>query len=374
MMKKKLLFMIPSLGGGGAERVLVNLVNNLNPDKFDITVYCLFDGGNNRKYLNDYIMYKFFFKRAFRGNIHLLKLFSPEFLFRNLVKQDYDVIVSYLEGPTTRIIGGYKGKDTKLIGWVHTGDSDKNEYLKSYRSEEELTNIYNRYDSIIFVSQSARKIFENHFKNITTKKLIKYNSVEDKKIREESNEPIEDLEMTDTNFNIISVGKYTKIKGYKRLINIVNQLTEIQPNIHLFLIGEGELKSDYKKLIRSKGLENHITLLGYKNNPYKYVKKADLFVCSSYQEGFSTAVTESLIVGTPVISTFCSGMTELLGEHNEYGIITDNNEESLLHGIETLLLNNDLLEHYSNQAANRSKKFSLEDTVCEVEKLIDTNS
>lgn len=80
-------------------------------------------------------------------------------------------------------------------------------------------------------------------------------------------------------------------------------------------------------------LTDTFTFLGYRDNPYKYVKKADLYVCSSRREGFSTAVTEALIVGTPVVSTNCSGAYELLGKNNEYGIVTENNEDALYEGI-----------------------------------------
>ena len=74
-------------------------------------------------------------------------------------------------------------------------------------------------------------------------------------------------------------------------------------------------------------MESTVTLLGYQTNPYKYVAGCDLFVCSSYAEGFSTAATEALIVGTTVCTVEVSGMKEMLGENNEYGIVTENSEE-----------------------------------------------
>ena len=107
-----------------------------------------------------------------------------------------------------------------------------------------------------------------------------------------------------------------------------------------------------------------------KNNPYKYVAKADLFVCCSRREGFSTAVTESIIVGTPVLSTNCSGAYELLGENNEYGVVTDNNVDSLYTGLYRLLTSPNLLSHYRNQAKIRAKMFSKEKTVTAVEDML----
>ena len=100
---KKVLFLIPTLGHGGAEKVLVNLVNNMDKSRYDVTVMCLFDVGVNRQFLSNDVKYRYAFKRIIRGNSKILSMFSPEFLYRKLIKDRYDVIVSYLEGVTARI-------------------------------------------------------------------------------------------------------------------------------------------------------------------------------------------------------------------------------------------------------------------------------
>ena len=109
------------------------------------------------------------------------------------------------------------------------------------------------------------------------------------------------------------------------------------------------------------------TFLGYQDNPYKYVAKADIFVCSSRSEGYSTAVSEALILGVPVVSTNCSGSYELLGNNNEYGIVTENNEQSLYQGIKQLIDSPSLLIHYKKQAQLRKDLFSINSTVASVE-------
>ena len=100
------------------------------------------------------------------------------------------------------------------------------------------------------------------------------------------------------------------------------------------------------------------------------MKNCDLYVCSSRSEGFSTSVTESLIVGTPVVTTLCSGMKEMLGENNEYGIVTENDEDALYEGIKKMLTTEGLLEYYSEKALERGKKFSTEKTVKAVENML----
>ena len=117
-------------------------------------------------------------------------------------------------------------------------------------------------------------------------------------------------------------------------------------------------------------MQEYVTLLGYDVNPYRYVAKCDLFVCASYSEGFSTAATEALIVGTPVCTVEVSGMKEMLGQNNEYGVVTQNDDTALLLGIRQLLDHPDLLKYYRNQAKKRGKMFFTEETVKAVEQLL----
>ncbi|MDY3308100.1 MAG: glycosyltransferase, partial [Eubacteriales bacterium] len=95
------------------------------------------------------------------------------------------------------------------------------------------------------------------------------------------------------------------------------------------------------------------------------------FVCASHAEGFSTAATEALIVGTPVCTVEVSGMKEMLGENNEYGIVTENDDEALYKGIKSLIDAPELLAHYKHRAEMRGKTFSTENTVKAVEEMLE---
>ena len=110
--------------------------------------------------------------------------------------------------------------------------------------------------------------------------------------------------------------------------------------------------------------------MGYKDNPYKYIKNSDLFVCASIAEGFSTAATEALILGVPVCTVEVSGMREMLGENDEYGIVTENNEDALYEGVKKMLTTPDLLEEYAQRALERGKYFSTEKTTKAVEEML----
>ena len=139
----------------------------------------------------------------------------------------------------------------------------------------------------------------------------------------------------------------------------------------MFILGIGPLQQELEQYISEHHLEKQITLLGYQMNPYKYMAQCDLFVCASLAEGFSTAATEALIVGTPVCTVEVSGMKEMLGENNEWGVVTENSEEALYQGLRKLLDSPALLAHYKEQAAERGKTFRTENTVRAVEEMLE---
>ena len=203
------------------------------------------------------------------------------------------------------------------------------------------------------------------------KTIVLYNTNEDQKIKEKSEESVDDVVFNKNVINMVSVGKLVPSKGYDRLLRIHNKLIKEGFAIHTYILGIGEYEEEFRKFIKENDLEDSFTLLGYKKNPYKYVKNCDLYVCSSRREGFSTAVTESLIVGTPVISTECSGAVELLGEHDEYGVVVGNNEEALYEGIKDLLSNKEKIQYYHEKAMERALFFKKETRVREVEEMFE---
>ncbi|MYL30779.1 glycosyltransferase [Halobacillus halophilus] len=370
---RKILFLIPNLSGGGAEKVLVNLVNNMNANKYSITVMTLFNVGINIDYLNSNITYKYIFNKSFRGNIHILKLFNPNLLYKYLIKDEYDIVVSYLQGPTARIVAGCQNENTKLVNWIHNEIHEVKKLKKPYRNLKETINCHKNYDSTVFVADTARKAFQQMLPNISSNFEVLYNTVETEKIREMSLEDIKDIQIDANKTNIISVGRFAHQKGYERLLTIMNKLiNEDKLDIHLYLLGKGELEEKYYELIKKYKISENVTLLGYQNNPYKYIKNCDLFVCSSYHEGFSTAVTESLIVGTPVLTTLCSGMEELLGKRGEYGYIVENNEVDLYAGLKFLINDKKEMERLREMAEKRGYSFSKTNTVKAVEHFFDS--
>lgn len=365
---QKILFLIHDLGQGGAEKVLVNLVNNMDRSKFDISVTALFGGGVNEQFLAPDIRFRAVFSKEVPGNSKLMKLLTPAQLHRLCVKEHYDIEVSYLEGPSARIISGCRDAGTKLVSWIHVEQHTMKRLAGSFRSEREARTCYDRFDQTVCVSQYVHDDF-CRILNFRKPCCVRYNTVESEKILANANDAAPEL-LDDGKIRLMAVGTLKESKGYMRLLSIIKRLRDERYPVHLYILGIGPLQQEMEHFIQANDLQGSVTLLGYQTNPYKYVAKCALFVCASFAEGFSTAATEALIVGTPVCTVEVSGMKEMLGVHNEWGVVTENSEEALYRGIRDLLDHPDMLALYKEKAIERGKMFSTENTVRAVEEML----
>mgnify|MGYP002708796575 CR=1 FL=1 len=370
---KRVLFLIHDLCHGGAEKVLVNLVNNMSPEKFDITVQTLFDVGVHRDKLKPHVHYKACFRHMLRGNSHFMKLFSPGLLYRALIREEYDIVISYLEGPPARIISGCPYPSPKVC-WLHIELNDEKAVASGFRSYQEAVRCYQKYDQLVAVSETVKQTFCGSSGIQPDQIRVLYNTNETNQIQELAKLPVDDVVFEKDVLSICSVAKITPTKGYDRLARVHKRLMEEDLKHHIYILGVGEQQEEIEAYLRANHLENSFTFLGFRDNPYKYVAKCDLYVCSSLREGFSTAVTEALIVGTPVVSTLCSGAKELLGENDEYGVVVENSEEGIYQGMKRMLLEPELLRHYTSQARQRGQYFSTENTVAAVAEMLESLS
>lgn len=365
---KKVLFMIHDLMGGGAEKVLVNLVNNMDYTQFDITVFSIFDVGVNRQFLDKRIHYRYKFKKMIRGNWHLMKLLTPRQLYRWIVPEEYDIVVSYLEGPSARIVGGCCDDHVKTVSWIHFKLKSEEDIARSFRSFSEARECYERSDKMVFVSDEARQSFL-HVCPVKCDTTVLYNTNESQKILNAARETVDDVNFDDGYFYWCGVGKLLTRKGFDRMMHILKRFISEGYKTKLLILGSGEKEADLKRWAQDNNISDNVAFLGYQTNPYKYVSRCDLFVCASHEEGFSTAATEALIVGTPVCTVRVSGMQEMLG-NNEYGLITENDEDALYTGMKSLIDNPQLLKHYKEQAEIRGRYFSTANTVNAVEAML----
>lgn len=366
---KKILFLIHDLGQGGAEKVLVNLVNNMDDSTFDITVMTLFDCGENRQFINSKIKYKTWCSKMIPGNSHLMKLFSPMQLHNMIIKEHYDIEVAYLEGPCARVISGCPDPAVKLVSWIHIEQHTAKKAASSFRNIGEAKKCYGKFNKIVCVSKTVEEDFKKAL-HINVLHEVLYNTNESERIKQESKESVLETDFQSNEIKIVGVGKLLKNKGFDRILRIAKKLIDEKFPIHIYILGDGPEKTALQNYISENKMEKQVTLLSYQLNPYKYIAQCDLFVCASHAEGFSTAATEALILGIPVCTVEVSGMRELLGNHNEYGIIVKNTEQDLYLAIKQLVSNRALLFSYKEKAIERGKYFNTEKTVQAVENML----
>lgn len=350
--RKKILFFINTLDGGGAEKVLVDLVNTIDRSKYDITLLSLL-GGINKKNLEPFVRYRqviksdsTVIKKLF---MFLLQKAVPYAMFHKIfIGNNYDIEVAYLEGFPTRVIAKGKSSAAK-ISFMHTDCSKQNEALVLYKSKKEFLDEYKSFSKICFVSNVAMNGFEKAIGKLDNSIVI-HNVLDIQKIKKLSHAGTS-VSYSDDAIKLVTVGRLTQVKNYTSLVKICSEL-EKKYNFELFILGEGEQRAEIEKIISENGVKS-VKLLGYNQNPYPYMKYADLYVCSSLAEGYSTAVTESIILGTPVLTTDCAGMDEIL-ENGKYGMITENSYDGLKKGLEELLSGSGKLEKYTQAIAENS--------------------
>lgn len=372
--KIKILFMINNLYGGGAEKVLQTLLGQLDKNKYDIVLYGVTNEQYNTRIYPKNITYKSVFSGQYHSTIKsvfLIKVinkfklfiynnFSAKLFYKLFIKGIYDVEVAFIEGYSTRIISGSQQKSKKLA-WVHI-DLDANHWSAiAYKSLNDEIAVYKEFDSIICVSESVKITFAKKFGIINTLNVC-YNPIDVDDIILKGQKAINISKSKD--FLISAMGRLANQKGFDRLIRCTKRLVDAQYSVELWILGKGDDEKLLKNLITKYNLEEHVKLLGFQSNPYKYIKQCDLFVCSSRSEGFSLVIGEAYILNKPVISTNCAGPDELLN-FGEYGLLVDNSEQGIYEGILAVLNSTSQLEKLKLKAKERAGFFNLKKS-CEI--------
>jgi len=219
---------------------------------------------------------------------------------------------------------------TKKYIWVHTDM----EYL--YNNDENFkTNFlntaikYQKFDKIIAVSESAMQTFINIYPEVKNKLDYIWNIMPTETSKEKTT--------LDTNaFNIVSIGRLETQKGYERLIDVAEILSKNNKAFHIYILGSGSQKETLLNKLETKAMTNYVSFLGAQENVYKYLNAADLFLSTSYYEGFCTAIIESLLCGIPVVAPKVTGIVDIaynLAPKNAF-ILTDNSVKAMAKGVE----------------------------------------
>ncbi len=367
MRQMHIRFLINSLNGGGAEKVLINLIKAL----IDKGIHCdllTIDGGVHENELPANISYRKIIRKdnIFAGFLRRIVYYLPPTLFcRLFMREGHDIEIAYLEGTPTRMLAALPGESIK-IAFVHCDLSITNPTKDFYRTNTECLAEYKCFSKVCFVSCKAEEGFYKTVGQIKNGITI-HNVIDFSEIIRKAQVPCTH-EYHTKGMRLVTVGRLTAQKAFDRLLRIAKKL-ESKYEFELWILGDGELRQEYERYIIENEIQS-VKLLGYRENPYSFMIQADLFVCSSIFEGYSTAATEATALGLPVLTTACAGMDEIL-DNGKYGIIVENSEDALQAGLEAVLSNRELYKKLNLVAKERGTQLRNRDTVQEYIKLFE---
>ena len=341
---KKILFGITGLTIGGAERVLVDLANELSKS-YDITIFTLYAKGELEKELNSNVKLKSLFKYSYKEMsklkqkivVPLKVLLLKNSIYNKDIKGNYDVEIAFLEGPITRLVS-VKNKNVRKIAWVHNDISlvfgkGLKARLKKYLDKK----IYGKYNDLVFVSKENMCDFDKTYTNLNIsdehKKVI-YNYIDKQRIIKKSLEDI-DISFKKEDINFVTVSRLVYQKGIDRIIEVHKKLIESGYNHKFYVIGDGPEREKLENLIKGNKVENSFFLLGQKENPYPYIKNADYFCLLSRFEGYGMVLEEAKILGKPIIITDTAAREAVEDYDNKW--ILENSNDGIYNGLAEII-------------------------------------
>ncbi|MEF2093910.1 glycosyltransferase [Bacillus sp. CFBP9009] len=393
-MNNKVIFLIGTLSGGGAERVVSNLSLNL-PDHIEREIVLF---GEDAKIEYDYEGKITYLDRDQpKGYINKALTFINRIKKLNYIKKQNPgiPIISFLEYPNLLNMMTLDTKDS-LVSVRNFMSTKHNKGLKAFVWNISIKFFYKRAKKIIVVSKQMKKDLIENYKLPKSRIKVIYNFYPIRKIQELSRSRLTAVEnIIFKNPTIITVGRFSKQKGHQHLIKSFKEVKNSVPNAQLVILGEGETKAELINLANELAILDSIHFLGFQENPFKYISNSKVFVMTSYFEGFPNALAEAMACRVPIISTDCqSGPREILAPNDydssidydsinmeAFGVLVPDLTKSdaveveikLADAITKMLCNENDYVHYSQKSIERVKDFDVENVIEQWLDLIESN-
>jgi glycosyltransferase involved in cell wall biosynthesis len=396
--KKSILFIMNKLVCGGAEKSLLSVLESIDYSKYNVDLFLFKHEGIflnripkevtllpepvNYKYLDMPIKnsltelikrrdYKLALNRSILGylaktenNGALVEQKFWRYLSNSIgeIRKEYDVAIGFLEkNPIYFCVDKVKAK--MKIGWVHTDYSK----LGIHSNIEQY--YFNKLDYIATVSEELVEILSNEFPTIRNKFKCIYNIVSSRVIKSMSLEKVDWQVKDEQSITIISVGRLAKEKGLDISLEAFEILIKKGYDIKWLLIGDGNIRGELENKIREKKLQARVKLLGVKDNPYPYIRLADIYLQTSRYEGKSIAIDEAKILAKPILITNFETANSHITNH-ENGVISEMNPLSVAEGLERLILDKQLRHTFSENLM--MKEFGTENEINKLYQLMES--
>ena len=383
---KKVLFVINTLGGAGAERALLELLKRFTPDQYEVDLYILLEQGElisqvpeyvnilNRNYtaesvlsaegkkkLNKKVFMRLFTHGALFKNIPYLiknavamlgrkKIYADKLLWRVMsdggmkLNKSYDMAVAYLEGGSTYFVHDHVTAEKKFT-FLHV------DYKYAGYTRELDRDCYLDFDRIFTVSGEVKTVFNDVYPECRNKTLVFHNLIDREEICRKAELP-GGFSDAYSGKRILTVGRLTAQKAYELAIDAMKLLKDQGVKARWYVLGEGELRNKLQQKIDSLGLKEDFLLLGAVENPYPYYKQCDLYVHATRFEGKSIAIQEAQILGCTILVSDCSGNREQV-ENGTDGVLCQLSSEEIRRNIAELLRDEEKCRQYGKRAVAR---------------------
>lgn len=318
--KKDLLFADKSMITGGIEKAQLNLLNNIDYKKYNVTVILEEKTGELLNKINNNVKI-IELKVSNNNNVIIRKIINTyrKLIFKIFNYHNYDFSCCY----TT-----YSYSSNKIAKIASSNNSFyvHSDYSNVYKDENDFRNFFDsrkvdEYKNIIFVSNESKKSFIKYYPELEEKTLVLNNFIDIEEIKEKSQEKIEKSKNNKTLF--VFVGRLDDTsKKLKRAIKLVEKL-----DIDLWIIGDGPDRGRYEEYAKELKVSNKITFFGKKSNPYPYIKEADYIILTSDYEGFPVIYQEAMVLRKNIITTINTSDDQI--NMKEYAYIISKDEKMI---------------------------------------------
>jgi len=360
--KTRLLVLMPSMVGGGAERILINIFNNLSSSQYLIDLVVFEKKGDLWDAIPKHIN-----KRLIKlpnilskiGQI-LYRKYGWTFLLQYYASKiigNYDVGISYFDSMYNNLLYISRASVAKKITTIHSSYrsyDNRSRFIQGSHFKRMMKR-YDEMDHIICVSHEVEKEF-NSFFNQNSKTQVIYNPMNSEDVIRKSNSRKFMLDANDV-FHFTAIGSLIPVKGFELLIGAANLLKEEGLNFKLNIIGSGQLKEKLSDLIVGYDLQNFVKLWGFQSNPYSILKQSGALVISSKTEGLPTVLCEAMILGKACIVPDITGCREV-SNNGEFALQVARTPQGFFKGMKRFIENAELRKKYENKSKQRSVIFN----------------
>lgn len=379
-MKKKIkvLFRHRSMEMGGVEKVLLSMLENLDKNKFDISLCLnLFQGelrneipkdipfktlaGGKEDFSANPILQKI--QLAFRGIKLALYRKFPIIPDTFILKNTADVEIATGYTMFSDVLNS-SNKQSKKIGWLHSDIT----FPKLQPAVPLILNQIPKFDYFIFGSQQSKDILVKTYPDLKLPdNQVILNAIPIDEIKEKAEEFVPDFETDDPVF--VAVGRLHSRKGFAKLMEAHSKLIKDEFPNKIIIIGDGEEKENLTDLAKKMNVEKSFVLKGSLLNPYPYVKNADFFIMPSESEGWPLIIADTLILKKPIIATAVGGIPEMI-EHRKNGFLINYDADEIYNAMKEFMTNKDLIAEIQNNLKNSEKQFDNQKVFDAVEHII----